>query len=116
MAAQTSANQHGIEEVVDSADDAASPDHEQRGLSPVAGETEVDGDGTPDEEGAKGGDHGHDRGGKSPEDDSGNSEDPESESGKDALDSCYGEPAESRSVNGVADPFEECVALLCAKG
>ena len=39
----------------------ASPDAEQSGFAPVSAESEVDRDGSPDEEGAEGGDHGERR-------------------------------------------------------
>src|SRR5690242_14522934 len=62
VAAQAGANQNGIEEVVDGADDDASPDCEQQSFSPMAGDAEIDGDGAPDQESAEGRNHGHDSG------------------------------------------------------
>ncbi len=69
-------SQGGIEKVVDQADEATSPDGEQGGLEPVAGEAEIEGDGSPDQDGSEGGDHGHDSGEDGPEQRVGDAEDP----------------------------------------
>ncbi len=68
-------DEDGVEDVIDGADDEASPDDEEGSFAPVAGEAKVDGDGSPDEKGAEGGDHGAGSEGECPEDDAGNAED-----------------------------------------
>ena len=45
MGAEVGADEDRVEDVVDGADDGSSPDSEEGGFAPVAGETEVDGDG-----------------------------------------------------------------------
>jgi hypothetical protein len=122
VGAQMGADEDRVEDVVDGADDNCSPDGEQCGFPPMAAKAKVDRDGSPDEEGAEGGDHGADGEGEGPEDDAGNSEDPEGEAGKDALYGGDGEAAKRGGENRIADSIEEFGALVfvegkkCAKG
>ena len=116
VGAQVGTNEDRVEDVVDGADDESSPDGEEGGFSPVAVEAEVDGDRTPDEEGAEGWDHGAGGERGSPEDDTGNSEDPEGESGEDALNAGDGEAAERGGEDGFANSLDELVGLVVGKG
>ena len=116
VGAQVSADEDRIEDVVDGADDEATPDGEERGLTPVAVEAEVDGDGSPDEEGTEGWDHGEGHQREGPEDDTGNSEGPEGKAGEEALNSGDGESAEGGCEDGVADTFKELVGFVFAQG
>ena len=94
----------------------ASPDGEEGGFSPVAAKAEVDRDGSPDEEGAEGGDHGADGEGEGPEDDAGNTQDPEGEASEHALYGGDGEAAKRGGEDGIADSVEEFGALVCRGG
>ena len=116
VGAEVGADEDGVEDVVDSADDACSPDGEECGFSPVAGEAEVDCDGSPDEEGAEGGDHGAGREREGPEEDAGDPEDREGEAGEDALNGSDGEAAERCGEDGVADSVEEFGGLVFVEG
>ena len=58
MGSHMGSDQDRVEDVVDGADDERSPDAEESSFAPVSAEAEVDRDGSPDEEGAEGGDHG----------------------------------------------------------
>ena len=115
MGPQVRADEDWVEDVVDRADDEASPDGEQGSLAPVAGKTEVDRDGSPDEEGAEGGNHGTDGEREGPEDDARNSEDPEGEASKDTLHCGDGEPAERGGEDSVADTLEELAGFIVAE-
>ena len=116
------ADEDWVEDVVDGADDKSSPDSEQSCFAPVAGQAEVDRDGSPDEEGAKSWDHGAGCEGEGPEDDAGNSEDPEGEASEQALYGGDGEAAKRGGEDGIADSVKEFGALVfvegkeCAKG
>jgi hypothetical protein len=116
VGAQVGADEDGVEDVVDGADDDCSPKAEEGGFAPVAVEAEVDRDGSPDEEGAEGGDHGAGGEGEGPENDAGNSEDPEGKAGEDSLYGGDGEAAERGGQNGVADSVEEFRALVFVEG
>ena len=116
VGAEVGADEDRVEDVVDGADDGTSPDSEYGGFAPVPGETEVDGDRTPDEKGAKGGDHGAGGEGEGPENDAGHSEDPKGEAGEDALDGGDGETAESCGEDGLAGAFEELAGLVVTQG
>ena len=116
MGAQVGADEDRVEDVIDGADDECSPEAEEGGFSPMAGEAEVDRYRSPDEEGAEGGDHGAGGEGEGPEDDARNSEDPEGEAGEDALYGGHGEAAERCGEDRVADPGEEFRALVFVEG
>ena len=116
MGAKVSADEDGVEDVVDGADDEAAPYGEECGFAPVAVKAEVDGDGSPDEEGTEGGDHGEGGEGKGPEDNSGDIQGPEGEAGEDALYKRDGESAEKGGIDGVVDALEKLSRLVFAEG
>jgi len=116
VGAKVSADEDGVEDVVDGADDEAAPYGEECGFAPVAVKAEVDGDGSPDEEGTEGGDHGKGGEGKRPEDDSGDTQGPEGEAGENSLYERDGEPTEESGIDGVVDAFEELSRLIFAEG
>jgi len=106
VGAQMAADEDGVEDVVDGADDKSSPDSEHGGFSPVTVKAEVDGDWSPDEEGSEGWDHGERRESDGPKYDAGNAESPEGEAGEDPLYKCDGEAPEESCIDGVVDAFE----------
>ena len=116
MGSDAGADEDGVEDVVDGADDDATPDGEDGGLAPVAVEAEVDGDYSPDKDCADGGDQGEDCGGEGPEDDAGNSEDPIGEAGEDALNGGDGEAAERGGFDGVVDAGKKFGGFVVSEG
>jgi hypothetical protein len=115
VGAQVSADEDGVEDVVDSADDEAAPDGEEGSFAPVAVEAEIDSDRSPDEKGAEGGDHGEGGEGDGPQENAGNAEHPEGESGEYALYKGDGEAAEEGGVDGVVDAFEQFSGFVFAE-
>jgi len=116
VGAETGADEDGVEDVVDGGDDEASPEGEERGFAPVSGEAEVESDGSPDEDGSKGRDEGHDGGDEGPEDGFGYAESPVGEAGEDALDGGDDEASEGGGVDGVVEAMEEFGGFVIAEG
>ena len=82
----------------------------------MAVEAKVGGDGSPDEEGAEGGDHGEGGEGGGPEENAGDAEYPEGETGENSLYESDGEAAEEGGVDRVVNAIEEFRGLVFAEG
>ena len=111
MLAKPRTDQHGVEEVVDEADDSSSPDCEESGFAPVAVEAEVERDGDPDEEGSEGGNHRQDSGEDGPEEMVGDAENPVGETSESALNAGDGETSKGGCVDCVSDAFDQSIGL-----
>ena len=116
VGAQVAADENGVEDVVDGADDEPTPDDEESSLAPMAVEAEIGGDGSPDEKGSEGGDHGEGGEGGGPEEDAWDAENPEGETSENSLHECDGEATEEGGVDGVVYSVEEFGGLVFAEG
>ena len=96
-----------VEEVVDRADDGPSPDGEHGCLDPVTAEADEEGDGSPDEDGAEGGNHGHHCCQDSPEKGIGNAKQPVGKTPENSLNSGDGHAAERGRHDSSAQPFQQ---------
>ena len=114
VGAEMAADEDGVEDVVDGADDEPAPYDEESSLAPMAVEAEVGCDRSPDEEGAERGDHGEGGEGGGPEEDAGDAEHPEGEAGENSLYESDGEAAEEGGVDRIVDAIEEFRGLVFA--